>query len=92
MKIAGSVEPSAGGEPTPRYLAERQKKIRSQNIRIVFLEQQFATAVIQNFARDNHIGSAELESLDRVEGRATYIGLMTFNARAIDRAHAFEDS
>ncbi len=91
MKIAGSVEPSAGGEPTPRYLAERQKKIRSQNIRIVFLEQS-ATAVIQNLARDNHFGSAELDPLGGVEGRATYIDLMTFNARAIDRAHAFEDS
>ncbi len=91
LKIAGSIEPSAGGEPTPRYLAELQKKIRSQNIRIIFLEPQFATSVIESFAKDNHVRIAELDPLGGVEGRTTYIDLMTFNARAVRRALPVED-
>ncbi len=91
LRIAGTIEPSAGGEPTPRTLAELHKIIQSQNIRIVFLEPQLATSVIESFARDNHLGIAELDPLGGVDGRTTYIDLMTFNARAIDRAYAVED-
>jgi zinc transport system substrate-binding protein len=91
LNIAGTIEPSAGGEPTPRYPAELQKKIQSQNIRAVFLEPQFATSRIQSFARDNHVGIAELALLGGVEGRTAYIDLMTFNARVMDHAYAVED-
>jgi zinc transport system substrate-binding protein len=86
LKIAGTFEPAAGEEPTPRYLAELQQKIKSNHIRIIFIEPQLSTAVLQSFAKDNGVGLAELDPLGGVEGRTTYLELMEFNANSIRQA------
>jgi zinc transport system substrate-binding protein len=83
LKIAGTFEPAAGEEPTPRYLAELQRKIKSEHIRIIFIEPQLSTGVLESFAKDNKVGIAELDPLGGVEGRASYLELMEFNANSI---------
>ena len=86
LKIAGTFEPAAGVEPTPRYIAELQRTIEKDHIRIMFIEPQLSTGVLESFAKDNHVGIAELDPLGGVKGRETYIDLMEFNANSIRRA------
>jgi zinc transport system substrate-binding protein len=86
LKIAGSFEPAAGVEPTPRYVAELQRTIEREHIRIMFIEPQLSTGVLESFAKDNHVGIAKLDPLGGVEGRKTYLELMEFNADSIRQA------
>ena len=86
LKIAGTFEPAAGEEPTPRYLAELQRKIETEHIHIIFIEPQLSTAVLESFAKDNKVSIAQLDPLGGVEGRTSYLELMEFNADSIRRA------
>jgi zinc transport system substrate-binding protein len=86
LKIAGTFEPAAGEEPTPRYLAELQRRIGTEHIHIVFTEPQLSPSVLESFAKDTKIGIAELDPVGGVEGRTTYLELMEFNANSIRRA------
>ncbi|MDE3197366.1 MAG: zinc ABC transporter substrate-binding protein [Acidobacteriota bacterium] len=86
LRIAGTFEPAAGEEPTPRYLAGLGRTIKTDGIRIVFIEPQFSTSALRSFARDHHVGIAELDPLGGIEGRATYLELMSFNANSVRQA------
>jgi zinc transport system substrate-binding protein len=86
LKIAGTFEPSVGEEPRPRYLAELGQKIKAEHIGIIFVEPQLSTGILQSFAKDNHVGIADLDPLGGVERRTTYLELMQFNANSIRRA------
>ena len=86
LKIVGTFEPAAGEEPTPRYLAGLQRKIQAEHVRIVFIEPQLSIGVLRSFAKDNNVAMAELDPLGGVEGRATYLDLMEFDAGSIRRA------
>jgi ABC-type Zn2+ transport system substrate-binding protein/surface adhesin len=86
LKIAGTFEPAAGQEPTPRYIAELQRTIKREHIGIMFIEPQLSSRVLETFAEDNHVGIAKLDPLGGVEGRSTYLQIMEFNADAIRRA------
>ncbi len=86
LKIAGTFEPAAGEEPTPRYLAALQRKIETEHVHIIFIEPQLSTAILKSFAKDNKVGIAQLDPLGGVEGRTTYLELMEFNADSIRRA------
>ena len=86
LEIVGTLEPAAGEEPTPRYLAELQREVKMKRIRIIFIEPQLSTAVLKSFAEDNALSLAELDPLGGVEGRKTYLDLMEFNADSIQKA------
>ncbi len=86
LKIAGTFEPAAGEEPTPRYLAELQRKIETEHIHIIFIEPQLSTGILESFAKDNKVSIAQLDPLGGVAGRITYLELMEFNADSIRRA------
>lgn len=86
LKIAGTFEPAAGEEPTPRYLAELQRKIETEHIHIIFIEPQLSTGILESFAKDNKVSIAQLDPLGGVAGRTTYLELMEFNADSIRRA------
>jgi ABC-type Zn uptake system ZnuABC Zn-binding protein ZnuA len=86
LKIAGTFEPSAGEEPTPRSLAALQQTIEKEQIRIMFIEPQLSSGVLESFAKDNNVSIAELDPLGGVKGRTTYLELMAFNADSVRRA------
>ena len=86
LRVAGTFEPAAGEEPTPRYLAGLQRKIETDHIHIIFIEPQLSTAILESFAKDNKVGIAQLDPLGGVEGRTTFLELMEFNADSIRRA------
>lgn len=86
LTIAGTFEPAAGEEPTPRYLAALQRNIEAEHVHIIFIEPQLSTGILESFAKDNKVGVAQLDPLGGVEGRTTYLELMEFNAESIRRA------
>ena len=86
LTIAGTFEPAAGEEPTPRYLAELHRKIETEHIHIIFIEPQLSTGVLESFAKDSGVNIAVLDPLGGVEGRTTYLELMEFNADSIRQA------
>jgi ABC-type Zn uptake system ZnuABC Zn-binding protein ZnuA len=86
LKIAGTFQPAAGQEPAPRYLARLRQAIAAGQIHIIFIEPQLSTGVIRSFAKDNHVGIAELDPLGGTAGRTTYLELMAFNVRAVLQA------
>jgi ABC-type Zn uptake system ZnuABC Zn-binding protein ZnuA len=91
LKVVGTFEPAAAEEPTPRHLAGLEREIKEKNIRVIFVEPQLSTAVLESFVEDNHLRVAELDPLGGTEGRATYLDLMTFNANSIRRALQNQD-
>jgi zinc transport system substrate-binding protein len=86
LSIAGTFEPSAGEEPTPQYLAQLQRVIRKQNVRVLFAEPQLSTATLQSFAKDMKIAIAELDPEGGLSGRETYLAQMRYNATALKQA------
>lgn len=86
LAIEGTFEPAAGEEPTPRYLAELQRRIKAGRIDIIFVEPQLSTGLLKAFAQDNKVRIAELDPLGGAQGRMTYLALMDFNANAVRRA------
>jgi ABC-type Zn uptake system ZnuABC Zn-binding protein ZnuA len=86
LKIAGTFEPASGQEPTARYLANLQRRIKADHIRAIFIEPQLSSGVLRSFARDNGVEIAELDPLGGTEGRATYLDLMAFNVHAVRKA------
>jgi zinc transport system substrate-binding protein len=86
LKIVGTFQPSAGEEPTPRYLAKLQERIAADHIHIIFIEPQLSPDILESFAKDNKVGIAELDPLGGTPGRATYLELMAFNANSVRNA------
>jgi len=83
LTIVGTFEPSAGREPTPKYLAELTQALKTAQTSTIFSEPQFGTANLEAFAADNQLNIVELDPIGGVEGRDSYIDLMLFNARTI---------
>jgi zinc transport system substrate-binding protein len=88
LNIVGSFEPTAGVEPTPRSLEALQQEVRAKQIHVIFVEPQLSTSLVDSFARDNHLGVAQLDPLGGVDERMTYLDLMAYNANAIRQAVA----
>lgn len=83
LNIVGTFEPSAGREPTPRYLAELAEGLEQAGTYTIFSEPQFGTANLESFANDNNILIVELDPIGGVENRASYIDVMIYNAQTI---------
>lgn len=81
LTIVGTFEPSAGREPTPRYLAELQAAIRDAGTTQLFSEPQIATTGFDAFVRDNGLTISVLDPIGGVPGRESYLNLMRFNER-----------
>lgn len=89
LEVAGSFEPSAGKEPTPRYLAELLKKIQEDSIMIIFAERQVSSASLKNFASENNLVLAILDPIEGgAEGRDSFIEVMEYNVNTV--VDAFE--
>lgn len=82
LSVVGSFEPSAAREPSPRYLAELEKAVRSAGVSVVYKEPGMPTSGLEAFAADNGL---RIVALDTVEGAAEepYDVIMIRNATTI---------
>lgn len=86
LEVIGNIEPSQGGEPTPKHLFHLGKVIQSENIEVLFSEPAVSKALAESLAKDFHL---RLYELDPIGGRSRYmsfIDLMTANAETIREA------
>lgn len=86
LEVAAAFEPYPGLEPSPRFVVEFQRKIRSSGVRVVFTEPQLARDALRPIARDLGVTLAVLDPLGGLAGREGYIELLLFDARAVAAA------
>ncbi len=83
LDLAGTFEPTAGREPTPRYLTALRDAIRKNNVTVLYFEPQFNVDLLRSFADDNNVKLAVLDDIGGAAGRDSYIKLMLANAETI---------
>jgi len=86
LNLVGTFEPSAGKEPTPRYLANLEGEVREHNVSTLFIEPQLSTASIEAFADDHDLSIAIIDPLGGVPGRDSYVNLMRYNVNQVVNA------
>lgn len=86
LEVVATFEPFPGKQPTPRYLAELQRRVDELGVKVLFSEPQLSTETIAPFAKDLGLKLSILDPIGGIEGRDTYIELLRYNARAIAEA------
>ena len=83
LTIAAVFEPSGDREPSPRAVAEFQRRVRAAKVRAIFAEPQLSKDAIRPIAGDLHLPVSTLDDLGGVPGRDACAALLLFNARQI---------
>jgi len=83
LKVAGNFEPTAGREPTPRYLAALKEAAARSRARVIYTEPLFDPGLIRSFAADNGLRLAAIDDIGGVPGRDTLIDLVIYDAQTI---------
>ena len=79
LNIAGSFEPEAAEEPTPRYLKELQHTIEKENVKVIFSEPQLSISSLSAFISDNGLGIGILDPLGGSEDNDSYQKILQYN-------------
>ena len=84
----GVIEEAPGEEPTPRELGALSKRARAAKLPAILIEPQLSPRIAEMLARDLGVGLVTVDpNGDPTDPeRATYEGLMRWNARAFARA------
>jgi len=86
LEVVATFEPYPGLEPGPRFVVEFQRKIRAAAVPVVFTEPQLSVEALRPIARDLGVTLAVLDPIGGPPGRASYIELLLFDARAVAAA------
>jgi ABC-type Zn uptake system ZnuABC Zn-binding protein ZnuA len=86
LEVAAVFEPDPGREPSPRFVAEFQRKVRAAGVHTLFAEPQLSLDPLRPLARDLGVTLSVLDPLGGVSGRDTYLELLRFNARQVAAA------
>lgn len=85
LTIVGSFEPSAGREPTPRYLAELSQAVAETGTKVIYAEPGSSVDAIAAFAADNGLELRRLDPVEGVKSDDDYIDIMISNAEIISQ-------
>ncbi|HEY5936733.1 MAG TPA: metal ABC transporter substrate-binding protein [Kofleriaceae bacterium] len=85
IRIAAVVEPLAGKEPTPAYIAQVLAAIKRGQASALFTEPQLDRAPGQMIAREAGIPLGELDPIGGVAGRDSYEALLTWNTDQLEK-------
>jgi zinc transport system substrate-binding protein len=86
LVMAGSIEPSPGKEPTPKYIEEVVRTVQRLGVRSVFTEPQLPPRPAEVVAEAAHVAVHVLDPNGGVAGRETYADLIRYNARVLREA------
>lgn len=86
VKIAAVVEPLAGKEPTPKYIAEVLAAIKRGEASALFSEPQFDRGPGETIAREAGIPLGELDPVGGVAGRDSYEALLGWDTDQLEQA------
>jgi ABC-type Zn uptake system ZnuABC Zn-binding protein ZnuA len=85
LRIAAVVEPLAGKEPTPAYIAQVLGAIKAGHAAALFSEPQFDKAPAETIAREAGVPLGELDPVGGVPGRDSYDALLTWNTDQLEK-------
>jgi zinc transport system substrate-binding protein len=85
VTIAAVVEPLAGKEPTPSYIAEVLAAIKRGKASGLFTEPQFDRAPGETIAKEAGIPLGELDPVGGVAGRESYEALLVWNTDQLEK-------
>ncbi len=86
LQILGTFEPSGTGEPSPRHIANLTKKIRKYGVKVIFIEPQLNSRVLDAFVKDTGLKIKILDPLGGIGGRESYLKLMDYNVKEVQEA------
>jgi zinc transport system substrate-binding protein len=67
LKIAGVIEEMPDVQPSPKYLSALGRTIKSDKVKGVFTDRQYASRLAEQFGRDYHVPVAQLDTLETGE-------------------------
>ncbi len=85
IRIAAVVEPLAGKEPTPAYVAQVLAAIKRGKATALFTEPQLDRAPGEMIAKEAGIPLGELDPIGGVAGRDSYEALLTWNTDQLEK-------
>ena len=85
LRIAAVVEPLAGKEPTPQYVAEVLAAIKRGQAAALFSEPQLDRRPAEVIASEARIPLGELDPVGGVAGRDSYETLITWNTDQLEK-------
>lgn len=85
LRIAAVVEPLAGKEPTPQYVAEVLAAIKHGQAAALFSEPQLDKRPAEVIASEGKIPLGELDPVGGVSGRDSYEALVTWNTDQLEK-------
>lgn len=85
IRIAAVVEPLAGKEPTPAYIAQVLAAIKRGQASALFTEPQLDRAPGEMIAKEAGIPLGELDPIGGVAGRDSYEALLTWNTDQLEK-------
>lgn len=86
LQIIATFEPSAGREPTARYMDTLTREIKKYNITTLFLEPQLYTESMRQFAKDNKLSLWTLDPIGGLDERSSYTKLIDYNIETLIQA------
>ena len=85
IRIAAVVEPLAGKEPTPAYIAKVLAAIKRGTATALFTEPQLDRSPGEMIAKEAGIPLGELDPIGGVAGRDSYEALLTWNTDQLEK-------
>ena len=83
LEVVGTIEPFAGQEPTPQYLAEVSDTVEEIGVSAIFREPQLADSVVSSLADDLGLEVKTLNPLGGTDDITSYEDLIIKNAEVI---------
>jgi ABC-type Zn uptake system ZnuABC Zn-binding protein ZnuA len=83
LDVVATFEPYPGLEPSPAFVIAFQRAVRAAGVRVVFTEPQLSVDALRPIARDLGVSLAVLDPIGGLPGRASYVDLLLFDARAV---------
>lgn len=87
-RLVGIVEPSPGGEATPRQLRRLVGRVQATGAEAILTQQSLSGRAAQAVSEAAGIPVVKLDPLGGTDGRRTYDALLRFNARTLNTALA----
>lgn len=85
LEVAATVESHEGNEPTPRQLANLEKTIRNNHIKVLFTEPAVSEPLAESICRDFNLRLVALDPFGTEDKEDSYIQLMLENADRVAR-------
>lgn len=86
LVLGGVIEPSPGKEPSPRYIQQMVKQIKTKKATAIFTEPQLPQRPAQILAESAKVTVYTLDPIGGIKGRQSYFELLNYNTLVLQKA------